>query len=119
MDTLNNSFDSIEDAESESVLSALQPHQFSSASAVDEAHIQAHIKKLSDAFEGCIRQPQPESQMKVFLRIRPILTGSSAPVNSTIRATGNTTITTTAPDTSKRAQYTKTEERNYVSQLEV
>lgn len=79
-----------------------------------ELNTQVHIKKLSEAFEGCIRTN--EANMKVYLRIRPVSNDkSNGTAQSTIQATSNTSITTTAPDNSKRAQYTKTEERHYVS----
>lgn len=65
----------------------------------------APIKKLSDMFDSCIK---PESHMKVYLRVRP-----TSKSESTISVESETAIVTNAPDSSKRAQYTKTEERHY------
>ena len=89
------------------------------------------IKKLSEVFESCISQEECAASadadgvklivnpiaggndgMRVYLRIRP--TGSGSESNSTIRVESESSIITTAPETSKRAQYTKTEERHYV-----
>lgn len=64
-------------------------------------------KKLSQEFEGCIKS---DEFMKVFLRIRPI----SSKSESTILAESDTSILTTAPESSRRAQYTKLEYRNYI-----
>lgn len=95
------------------------------------------IKKLSEVFESCATQQQTTSAtsgissnnassmdreegigstgMKVFLRVRPIgsSSSSSSASNSTIRVIDETSIVTSAPETSKRAQYTKLEERHY------
>jgi kinesin family protein 22 len=68
---------------------------------------QIPIKKLSDEFDGCVKS---DEYMKVFLRVRPIKTS----LESTIVVDTDTSITTTAPDVSRRAQYTKTETRNYI-----
>ena len=54
-------------------------------------------KKLSQEFEGCIKS---DEFMKVFLRIRPI----SSKTESTIIAESDTSILTTAPESSRRAQ---------------
>ena len=67
------------------------------------------IKKLSEVFDTCAKA---EGNMKVYLRVRP--TVSRAAGDSTITVESDTTIITNAPDSSKRAQYTKTEERHYV-----
>lgn len=68
------------------------------------------VKKLSDTFDGCVKT---ETHMKVFLRIRPIASNGKC-TESTIRIENDFSIVTNAPETSKRAQYTKTEERHYV-----
>jgi kinesin family protein 3/17 len=67
---------------------------------------QIPVKKLSDDFDGCLRT---DDFMKVFLRIRPI----KSTLESTMSVESDTSISTNAPDTSKRAIYTKTEQRNY------
>jgi len=70
------------------------------------------IKKLSDVFDNCAKS-MSEGSMKVYLRVRP--SSSSAKVQTdTIAVESDTTIVTNAPESSKRAQYTKTEERHYV-----
>lgn len=51
-----------------------------------------------------------ETNMKVFIRIRP--TDKTSDTN-TITVLSDTTIVTNAPESSKRAQYTKMEERHY------
>ena len=75
------------------------------------------IKKLSTVFESCMQDATESGKvidtsdgMKVFLRIRP----SDTNMTGTIRVESDNSIITTAPETSKRAQYTKTEERHYV-----
>ena len=99
------------------------------------------VKKLSDAFEDCLREGEnicskADADMKVYLRLRPI--AAKLPSENTIIVdsgeTSNSlhqflemlyykdipikltdqTITTIAPDSSRRAQYTKLEERKYV-----
>ena len=65
------------------------------------------IKKLSEAFEGCIKS---DEFLKVFLRVRPI----NNKLDSTIVVESENSIITTAPDGSRRAQYTKQESRNYI-----
>jgi hypothetical protein len=98
------------------------------------------VKKLSDAFNSC---GKGEGNMKVYLRIRPmpskctsestIIVESGATLNSTQLISiwrlrflvltllalhlifSDQTIVTNAPESSKRAQYTKLEERKYVS----
>lgn len=62
------------------------------------------VRKLKDSFD------EAAGQLKVYLRVRP----SSTKAESTVRITSDTSIVTTAPETSKRAAYTKTEERHYV-----
>ncbi len=67
-------------------------------------------KKLSTIFDSCIK---PEDHMKVYLRVRPI----SSKLESTIIVDSNRSIITNAPESSKRAQYTKTEARHYVRKV--
>jgi hypothetical protein len=112
MESLETSFDGSDGLDASSVLA----DELYGLSAKDvDYQTQQHIKKLSEAFEGCVRNDS--SQMKVFLRIRPMQTTGSnrSEQASTIQVNNATTITTVAPDNSKRAQYTKLEERNYVS----
>eukprot|EP01039_Chlorochromonas_danica_P001818 gene1820-1987_t len=66
------------------------------------------VKKLSDTFEGCVKD---DNSLKVYLRVRP--TGNHKQ-ESTITVDSETTIVTHAPDTSKRALYTKMESRHYM-----
>ena len=70
------------------------------------------IKKLSDMFDSVVNKniasPDDIVNMQVYVRIRPTSNGSS-----TIKIESDTSITTIAPESSKRAQYTKTEERHY------
>lgn len=73
------------------------------------------VKKLSDMFDSVVNKNiiVPSSSedicnMQVSIRIRPISNGIS-----TIKIESDTSITTIAPESSKRAQYTKTEERHY------
>ena len=70
------------------------------------------IKKLSDMFDSVVNKNIASSDdivnMQVYVRIRPTSNGSS-----TIKIESDTSITTIAPESSKRAQYTKTEERHY------
>jgi len=69
------------------------------------------IKKLSDVFDNCAKS-MPEGSMKVYLRVRP--SSSKVPMDCTIKVESDTTLVTNAPESSRRAQYTKTEERHYV-----
>ena len=74
--------------------------------------ILAPIKKLSDAFETCYAESIDSNNnqgMKVFLRVRPCPNNAE----STITLVSDTSIVTNAPESSKRAQYTKKEERQY------
>lgn len=77
------------------------------------------VKKLSDVFEALQNQAtkdkQEEEHMKVYLRVRP--SSSKHSTESTINVESETSIVTNAPESSKRAQYTKTEERHYVSDM--
>ena len=58
------------------------------------------VRKLKDSFD------EAAGQLKVYLRVRP----SSTKTESTVNIVSDTSIITTAPETSKRAAYTKTEE---------
>lgn len=68
------------------------------------------IKKLSDIFDDCVQnQVNDNSHFKVFLRVRPLVSKGE----NTVSLVSDNTIVTHAPDNSKRAQYTKKEERHY------
>ena len=71
------------------------------------ANIAVPNKNLSNVFDGCMGN---DGGMKVYLRVRPIKAKEE-----TIVVESDTTIVTNAPESSKRAQYTKTEARHYVS----
>lgn len=76
----------------------------------DDNPTQVPVKKLSEIFDTCVNKAcEGENGMKVYLRVRP----TNKP-ESTIVVESETSIVTNAPDTSKRALYTKTESRNYV-----
>lgn len=98
MEELNNSFS---DEESLADMNAVM---------VDVSFMQEcnPIKKLSDTFEGCVKD---DSSLKVFLRVRPVPNKQE----TTITVDSDNTIVTHAPDSSKRAAYTKLETRHYVS----
>lgn len=70
-------------------------------------------KKLSEVFDTLATKGASDGSqmMKVYLRVRPV----SSKAETTITIESDTSIVTNAPDSSKRAQYTKTEERHYVS----
>ena len=72
------------------------------------------IKALDTVFDSIAPAVKSEDDhMRVYLRVRP----SSGPsTESTIDVESETSIVTKAPESSKRAQYTKTEERHYVSE---
>ena len=72
------------------------------------------IKALDTVFDSIAPAVKSEDDhMRVYLRVRP----SSGPsTESTIDVESETSILTKAPESSKRAQYTKTEERHYVSE---
>ena len=72
------------------------------------------IKALDTVFDSLAPAVKSEDDhMRVYLRVRP----SSGPsTESTIDVESDTSIVTKAPESSKRAQYTKTEERHYVSE---
>jgi len=67
------------------------------------------IKKLSDIFDDCVQTQANDSHFKVFLRVRPLVNKGE----NTVSIVSDNTIVTHAPDVSKRAQYTKKEERHY------
>jgi hypothetical protein len=72
------------------------------------------IKKLQTSFDDLAKpctQENPNNSMRVYVRVRPLEKGKEG----TIRITSDNTLVTTAPEASRRAQYTKTEERYYVS----
>jgi len=77
------------------------------------------IKKLSDVFDNCAKS-MSEGNMKVYLRVRPSSSSKQSvgaggvESGSTINIESDTSIVTNAPESSKRAQYTKMEERHYV-----
>jgi hypothetical protein len=74
------------------------------------------VKKLSQVFDSCVPKVEnDDGGMKVFLRIRPIASTSE----STIVVESENSILTNAPETSKRALYTKTESRHYVSHFDI
>lgn len=83
----------------------------------DPSDIKIPVKKLSDEFDTVATKPSLSSTsnedggMKVYLRVRPI----ADKTDSTVFIESPTSILTSAPESSKRAQYTKTEERKYVS----
>lgn len=74
------------------------------------------IKQLNGVFDSCAENgsKRDDDQMRVFLRVRP---SSGKSTDSTITVESDTSIVTNAPENSKRAQYTKMEERHYVSTL--
>ena len=77
----------------------------------DENPHRIPVKKLSQVFDSCVGKTENEEYMKVYLRVRPI----PANAESTIIVESDQTIVTNAPESSKRALYTKTESRHYVS----
>lgn len=81
----------------------------------DSQQIPIPIKKLSDDFDNCFKNSHADNDhMKVYLRVRPVdQTSSSSALINTINVLSDTTIVTTAPEVSKRAQYSKKEERLY------
>lgn len=80
------------------------------ANADEDNSARIPVKKLADLFDTCANKN--DDGMKVYLRVRP----TSKP-ESTIFVESEQTIVTNAPDSSKRALYTKTESRHYVSYL--
>ena len=67
------------------------------------------VKKLEGSFDNIAKNESLVSQLRVYLRVRPI----SEKLDSTISLESETTIITTAPEISNRAKYTKMEERTY------
>ena len=79
-----------------------------------EPGVKFPIKKLSEVFDACMSSKADQETMKVYLRVRPSSAGKGT---STIDVESDTSIVTQAPESSKRAQYTKMERRHYVSTL--
>jgi hypothetical protein len=80
----------------------------------DEEPKKFPIKKLQMSFDDLAKQPsnsENNNSMRVSVRVRPLEKGKEG----TIRIASDSEIVTTAPEASRRAQYTKTEERHYVS----
>jgi hypothetical protein len=77
------------------------------ANADEDNSAKIPVKKLAELFDTCAAKN--EDGMKVFLRVRPC-----NKQESTIIVESDYTILTNAPDSSKRALYTKTESRHYV-----
>ena len=99
---MDNSFDENDSIDLASVVAELREG--------DDGNRNAPPKKnLSDVFDGCMAN----GGMKVYLRVRPI----KSKEEGTITVESDTSIVTNAPESSKRAQYTKTEARHYVSSL--
>eukprot|EP00602_Paraphysomonas_sp_CaronLab_P003674 CAMPEP_0185032250 /NCGR_PEP_ID=MMETSP1103-20130426/20198_1 /TAXON_ID=36769 /ORGANISM="Paraphysomonas bandaiensis, Strain Caron Lab Isolate" /LENGTH=697 /DNA_ID=CAMNT_0027568079 /DNA_START=1 /DNA_END=2094 /DNA_ORIENTATION=+ len=67
------------------------------------------IKKLQMTFDDMAKGNKDDGCMKVYIRVRPI----AAKIESTVRVASDTRIVTSAPEVSRRAQYTRTEERHY------
>ncbi len=65
-------------------------------------------KSLSSTFENCVKG-EDSGGMRVFLRVRPTINQSTAVIDNA------RLITITAPELSKRAQYSKIESNQYVS----
>lgn len=63
------------------------------------------VKKLQPSFDNIAK----DEHLKVYLRVRPVI----GLTESSIRVVSDTSITTIAPESSNRAKYTKTEERDY------
>lgn len=97
MDDLDNSFDEGEQIDFNAIAN-------SHDNQIDATKVN---KKLSLMFDSV----KDDETMKVYLRVRPTLNKSE----STIVVDSDHTVVTSAPDSSKRAQYTKMETRHYVS----
>lgn len=80
------------------------------ANADEDNSARIPVKKLADIFDTCATKVTNDDGMKVYLRVRP----SSKP-GSTIFVESEHSIVTNAPDSSKRALYSKAESRHYVS----
>lgn len=103
MNRLEDSFEGRESLDLTSVIAEF-PHN-------DDHPGQIPVKKLSQAFDSCVTKSDNNDEfMKVFLRVRPVSNKSE----STITVESETSIVTSAPESSKRAVYTKTESRHYV-----
>ncbi len=98
---IRNSFEGKESLDLASVIAEF-PHN-------DENPHKIPVKKLSQVFDSCVKT-EGEEYMKVYLRVRPIPNNAE----TTIIVESENTIVTNAPDSSKRALYTKTESRHYV-----
>jgi len=109
MSLLDNSFDNAANVE----LSDEKMHNENTTENNEnlDGTIKFPIKKLSEVFDACMSAPQAQETMKVYLRVRPSSAGKGT---STIELDSNTSIVTQAPESSKRAQYTKMERRQYV-----
>jgi len=82
----------------------------------DYPHQSIPVKKLSSVFDNLVKSSHADdhgnnNNMKVFLRVRPF----KGKEPGTITIESENSIITSAPESSKRAQYTKTESRHYVS----
>jgi len=102
--SLDRSFDDNEVADLASVVAEFPDND-------DMPGEQIPIKKLSEEFDLAASGSKSDDSMKVYLRVRPI----SDKRDSTVTVESDTAISTSAPESSKRAHYTKTEERHYVS----
>jgi hypothetical protein len=98
---MDNSFDENDSLDLASVVAELRDSDAGAQNGVPK-------KNLSDVFDGCM---VANGGMKVYLRVRPI----KAKEETTVVVESDTTIVTNAPESSKRAQYTKTEARHYVN----
>lgn len=102
---LENSFNEEDRVELDSVIAEF-PH------GDDNPSERIPVKKLCEMFDTIARSEPTASTgngLKVYLRVRPI----PDKIENTISIESDTMITTNAPESSKRAQYTKKEERNY------
>lgn len=113
MSQIDTSFDDCSQLSLENIANDDNYNEFDDTSSRAESF---PIKKLSDVFDNCAKS-MSEGNMKVYLRVRPSSSKGLVAAESTISVESETSIVTNAPDSSKRAQYTKTEERHYVSQM--
>jgi hypothetical protein len=104
--SLDTSFDDHEVADLASVVAEFPEND-------DMPGEQIPIKKLSEEFDLAASGSKTDDSMKVYLRVRPIADIK----DSTVTIESDTAISTSAPESSKRANYTKTEERHYVRKL--
>ena len=98
---LDNSFDANDVADLASVVAEFPEND-------DHPGERIPIKKLCDEFESVAKSDK--DSMKVYLRVRPITDMR----DSTVKVDSDIAISTCAPESSKRANYTKTEQRHYV-----